>query len=147
MFRLHGFGERNWSDPVVGFTRELRQYPVHGQDMFYFGYPAVDAFSYTATLPGGTHPAPVVRKGAFMTLQNGQYILDSLALPGFSGAPVYYQLGITGSWSIAGVVIGYPLVEKRVGLADSDLPLFLRTDGNMTCCTPINKALDIIEAS
>ena len=97
VFRLHGFGDRSWPDPVLGHTRAPGQGLAAGQDVFYLGYPAVEGFSYTTALPNGSHPAPVLRKRAFMTVQNGQYILDSLALPGFSGSPVYYQLGITGS--------------------------------------------------
>ena len=146
VFRLHGCGDRSWPDPILGHMRGSTQHLVAGQDAFYLGYPAVESFSYTAALPGGSHPAPVLRKGALMTVQNGQYILDSLALPGFSGSPVYYQLGIIGSWAIAGVVTGYPLVKKEMGLSGSGLALSLRTDGNMTCCSPIDKALELIRS-
>ena len=147
VFRLNGMGDRGWRDPVLEDGRGEEELIVAGQDVFYFGYPSVETFPYTNALPGSSRPIPVLRKGALMTAQSGQYILDSLALRGFSGGPAYYQLGMSGPWTIAGVVTGYPKVEKEVGLRDSDLELFLRTDGNMTCCTPIERALDIIRAS
>ena len=147
VFRLNGIDDRSWPDPALGYSHEPEKTIVAGQDVIYFGYPAVKAFPYTNALPGSSHPIPVLRKGALMTAQSGQYILDSLALRGFSGGPAYYQLGMSGPWTIAGVVTGYPIVEKEVGMRDSDLELFLQTDGNMTCCTPIERALDIIGTS
>lgn len=138
LFRLEDHDSFTWTDVLPGTNEGL----LFGQDVYYMGFP--QALQHTVPYPELTIPMPVVRKGIIMAQTEGRFIVDSLALDGFSGSPMYYQRGLTGEWAIGGVITSYPLVEREVALIDDHNKIPLYTDGHMTDCTPIQKVLDLI---
>ena len=80
---------------------------VLGQDAFFLGYP------YGWNNPASGFSLPFVKRGlvsAWTPNTNGvmTIFLDGHNNPGFSGGPIIFKPPGSGTWRIAGVVIGYP---------------------------------------
>ncbi len=138
LFKLKDHDSSSWTDMLPGSNEGL----LLGQDVYYIGFP--QALKHTVPYPNLTIPMPVVRKGILMAQTEGRFIIDSLALDGFSGSSLYYQRGITGEWAVGGVITSYPLVKREVAFVENHNKMPLYTDGHMTDCTPIQKVLDLI---
>ena len=136
VFKLLGHDSHKWVDMLSKGDEGI----VLSQEVYYVGFPS--AIQYTHTMPDLEVPMPVARKGVLMAMTGRNYVIDSLAIEGFSGSPMYYETGMDGRWIVGGIITGYPIIKREASLMERHNKMPFYTDGHMTYCTPIDKVLN-----